>query len=420
MVGALVSGQDEVMPIVAETDVFPKATVYITKEPAENVYIDTSKAELVSKMEDSDAWEPDVAVDGEGTAHVVWRDRIKATGYKNSILYRSMTLDGKWNDTEIVSEKESNSREPTIAVTEDGIVHVAWHESSAKYGVKNQIHYRIKDKDDWDDVEIISHPTESNSWEPDIAVDETGIAHLVWRDKIKATSYKNSVLYRSRTVDGIWNDTKNVSEKDSSSREPVVAALEKGIAHVVWHEASAKYGVKNQIQYRKIEDGDSGGLEIVSHPLKSDSWEPDIAVDCNGNVHVSWRDRTIISNNRNAIFYRNRTSNNTWSDWEIVSEKGSYCREPGISAGQNGEIHHLWHDDMAKYGDKNQIFYLDNKSGFRILTQPEDSNSWDPHIASNNNGVVYAVWKDRIKESKYDNTIYLKRIDSVDQKIARK
>ena len=72
---------------------------------------------------------PSLAVDNNGTVHVAWND---ATSHDDSgddydIFYKKKSHNGNWATTEIVStESKSDSYWSSLAVDSNGTVHISW------------------------------------------------------------------------------------------------------------------------------------------------------------------------------------------------------------------------------------------------------------------------------------------------------
>ena len=117
--------------------------------------------ELVAGGGRGSEMEPQVAYDGEGTLHVVWRDYVNGS---SSILYASKPVSGQWSVPVELSTGPSTML--ALATDSENRVHVVWVQDS-------DIIYTSKPfKGEWIAPDNISGTLMSSPSEPALAVNK--------------------------------------------------------------------------------------------------------------------------------------------------------------------------------------------------------------------------------------------------------
>ncbi len=103
--------------------------------------------------------------------------------------------------------------------------------------------------------------------------------------------------------------------------------------------------------------------EVVSTESSGTSWSPSIAVDTSGNIHIAWEDYTDYSGAGTDvdIFYKYwNASTSSWSTTEVVStESTGKSYNPSLATDAEGNVHISWHDETNydSSGTDVDIFY---------------------------------------------------------------
>jgi hypothetical protein len=150
--------------------------------------------------------------------------------------------------------------------------------------------------------------------------------------------------------------------------------------------------------------------EVVSTESTSTSYNPAIAVDRTGNIHVAWYDYTSYggSGSDRDIFYKYwNTATESWTITEVistVSTGNSYY--PAISIDSVGNVHIVW-QDYTNYngaGTDPDIFYrcwnasTGSWKAVEVISTESTSSSSSPDVFIDWIGNIHVVW--------YDNTNY--------------
>jgi hypothetical protein len=102
--------------------------------------------------------------------------------------------------------------------------------------------------------------------------------------------------------------------------------------------------------------------EVVSTESTGDSWDPSLAVDSGGTVHIAWWDITDYdgSGTDSDIFYKRFVPGTGWTTTDVVStESTGISWDPSLAVDSSGTVHIAWYDwtDYDGSGTDSDIFY---------------------------------------------------------------
>jgi hypothetical protein len=225
-------------------------------------------------------------------------------------------------------------------------------------------------------------------------------------------NYKSSSTNTVNTVE-VWSNFYPVSQgsNDEILELPKVICDPSGGVHIVWLDSSnfGASGSDSDIYYRyKPPNGNWGKIIDIS---KNDGWsyQPSIACDSKGGVHIVWLDSTnnllLNCGDDPDIFYRYKSNNGLWGAINVVS-KGSNSwigtNNPKIICDDKDGIHIVWQDNYSNLGgDDIDIFYRykgsNNILWDNVLLVSSESNkdSYFPSIAyDTSSNTVHVAWSD--------------------------
>ncbi|MFX1393805.1 MAG: hypothetical protein ACFFAH_09550 [Promethearchaeota archaeon] len=264
-------------------------------------------------------------MDSSGNVHVAWQDDTDydGSGGDRDIFYKRWNATTSvWTTTEVVSTESTGisitRSHRSIAVDGSGNAHVAWHDNTDydSSGGDNDIFYKRWNATtgEWTTTEVVSTESTDDSYQPSIALDSSGNAHVVWYDY---TDYSGSgtdidIFYNRWNGDtSEWTTTEVVStESTGNSSTPSIAVDGSENVHVTWEDETNYCGSGTEMDiFYKCRNADTSEwttTEVVSTESTGLSWISSIAVDGSGNAHVVWYDNTTYdsSGSDNDIFYK--------------------------------------------------------------------------------------------------------------------
>lgn len=180
-----------------------------------------SFTEGVSTESDGSPDLPKLAVEPDGTIHVVWQDLTDYDGETGGIYYKYKPFDGSWTTAEVVSTGfDHGSFEPSLTVEPDGTVHVVWFDftSYGDSGTDVDVFYRCKPiSRSWQIAEVVSTESTSGSIFPKVDVDLDGTVHVVWLDGTWYGGSTGGIFYKKRRI--TTNNPPNTPEQPSGPTE---------------------------------------------------------------------------------------------------------------------------------------------------------------------------------------------------------
>ena len=229
-----------------------------------------------------------------------------------------------------------------------------------------------------------------DSYDPAIAVDSSNNIHMVWCDYTPG----NSEIYYKRSTDGglTWSDSQRLIWNSGNSSYPAIAIDSNNNLHVMWHDWTPGNW---EIYYKRSTDGGStwNATKRITW-TSSDSYDPEIAIDSNNNLHVVWYDST--PGNYEIYYKRSTDGGSTWGATKRLTWNSSNSIHPAIAIDSNNNLHVVWWDSTPGNWE---IYYKRSTDGglswgaMKRLTWNSGS-SCDPAIAIDSNNNIHVVWYD--------------------------
>jgi len=138
-----------------------------------------------------------------------------------------------------------------------------------------------------------------------------------------------------------WGPAKRLTWTADESWNPVLAIDSGGVIHVVWSDYTPG---NSEIFYKSSTDGGASW-----NPNKRLSWTPAnsedtaVAIDSSGTLHVVWSD---VTPGQMEIYYKkSEDTGATWSPTQRITWTSGTSLEPAIAIDSSSVIHVVWYDD---------------------------------------------------------------------------
>ena len=378
---------------------------------------------------------PDIDMDGDGDAIVVW---WQGDVYLSVICANRYMRDTGWEGPENVSPRLGGwAGNCEVVCDSSGNAFVAWIEYSQIFASRYIL------GQGWETPHAVGADNYYNAQSPSIDMDDQGNAIVVWGDKTSATY---NIWANRYTAGSGWGVQVLIESDDAGdAMEQQVAADSAGNAIAVWREyggptpsqshvwaniynASDGWGVSRLLE---TNDTDTAGRPRVGFDLAgnaivvlsltnntvwkgvwttryamsgewsalewipgTDGVEPDLAVNQAGQAIVVWRKYAVFSNTYRAGF--------GWSDTELVSYlPNNGLQDPVVSIDRNGDAVTAW---MQMTGNLYSVYVNQYVPPFPmiLLTSPAEgattdqltiavSGKTEPGAAVAVNGVLVSV-----------------------------
>lgn len=370
------------------------------------LYSDNGNYQFINDNLDYWQFDPDLVMDENDGQYAIWVDQ--RNGGSNDIFfsYRPSPYD-PWGTNEIVNSDATPNDQysPALAVDSSGNTYAVWVDRRNDYQEDIYFAYRPAGGPWQPDELVTTAVTTTIQYVPDIAVDDSGNAYVVWAD---GRNGNRDIYFAYRPAGGgSWteeqvNDVTNTAWPDSRV-SPSIAVDAAGNAVVVWTDE--RNGLDVYSDYRPA--GGSWGTDVVvsDDPGTDYQGDPDVTIGADGTTYVVWADSRGEESYDNIFFATRPLTATTWSANETIpgfpSGMAGWRAEPSVSVNVSGTVHiayvqTLW---VGTHWDSNiNRVYWSAGSGWYSEGQ---ANSNDGGIDQRNPAIVVdsandprAVWED--------------------------
>jgi hypothetical protein len=187
------------------------------------------------------SFDPDIVVEQNGAVDVAWSDTTP--GEKIADIYFARSADGgkTWSAPIQVSSTPGQSTHPALAAGEDSSLHLVWCDTTR--GEKNQDIFYVASYDGgrkWGKegaAEDISN-TPGTSSDPVIAISADGITHVAWLDSTPGEDHPD--IYYCHCASEHWSKPLNISNSPRRSSHPGIACGAQKKIYLCWSDNSRK------------------------------------------------------------------------------------------------------------------------------------------------------------------------------------
>lgn len=231
-------------------------------------------------------FDPTIATGEDGEIFAAWTEKLGGT---YEVRAARWTRHGGWAAPEIVSPDDQRpSTQAHLAVGPDNRLHLVWSDRRPEGRV---ILYRWNAGGRWSAPRAIGeHPEASDQGRPVVDVEPAGHLHFVWQE---ARAQESAIYATSWTLGAAEPEPpRRVAGEQGPARAPQMAVDASGVAHLVWEDARPRTPggpVELHIVYARVEHGAVVGERRLSRDDAPLNMAPSIAVDAGGGVHVVWQ-----------------------------------------------------------------------------------------------------------------------------------
>jgi hypothetical protein len=350
---------------------------------------------------------PAIVVDGAGNAYAVWEDKRsgKVIGYLSNtdIYFAYRPANGQWGANVKIDDNTTTAHcaGPDIAVNGSGNAYVVW---SDDYDGDADVYFAQRSTlGVWSTNARVNDDVDTeNQQSPAITVDNAGNAYVVWEDERNGDA---DIYFAYRPAGGPWGaDVKVNDDTDAAGQYgPSIALDGSGNAYVVW-EDERNEDLDYDVYFAYRPTGGVWGTNVRINDDASDPLDgirqgaPAIAVDGSGNAYVAWEDERNKYYDYN-IYFAHRQAGGTWAANERVDDTAGTGTQfiPDIAVDGAGNAYAVWQDD--RNGDEDIYFAYRPvggswSQGVRVNDDPGTADQWGPTIAVDGAGNAYALWTD--------------------------
>jgi len=232
---------------------------------------------------------PQVAMDDNGNAIIAWHQYDGS----NWQIFKSEYRNGAWtypsSRTDNITPDGQNAFDPQVAMDDNGNAIIVWwqHDGSNCQIFKSEYRNGV-----WTHPASLADnisPNGSDAHYQQVAMDDSGNTIIVWQ---QSDDSGDAQIFKSEYRNGAWTNpaslTDNISPDGSDASRPQVAMDDNGNAVIVWVQYDGGYQQIYRSEYRNGAWTDPSSLADNISPDGSDASRPQVAMDDNGNAVIVW------------------------------------------------------------------------------------------------------------------------------------
>ncbi|MEW5879741.1 MAG: immunoglobulin domain-containing protein [Pseudomonadota bacterium] len=292
---------------------------------------------------------PDVVMDASGNAIAVWQ---RFDGSTDNIDASRYTSGSGWSAPQPIENGAGSASNARIAVDGSGNAIAVWSQSNGtSYNLTANRYTQGVGWGTAQPIETLSREADA----PDIAMNASGDAVVVWRDLIRDGNGNlvDAPVYAIRYTPGSGWGTAQRLDSGTNYRDvpypPQVAIDAQGNAIAVWRDYDgAGFRV---FAGRYVAGSGWAAIEQLQSPGGGDVWyPPDVAMDVNGNAIVVWMQWQTTTF---GIFGNRYTPGSGWGGATLLANATNDVGWPRVALNGSGTAIAVWHEgDGTTYNVK--------------------------------------------------------------------
>jgi mRNA-degrading endonuclease HigB of HigAB toxin-antitoxin module len=346
-----------------------------------------------------DASVPKVAMDRNGNAIITW---LESDGSNDQIFmseYRSGTWSHPLDLADNISPNGQHAYNPQVAMDNNGNAIITWEQSD---GSNVQIFKSEYRSGGWTHPANLADnisPNGQNARYPEVAMDNNGNAIIAWYQ----SDGSNKQIFMSEYRSGTWSHpldlADNISPDGQDAYDPQVAMDDNGNAIIAWYQSD---GTKMQIFMSEYRSGGWAYPADLADNISPDGEhvsDPQVAMDDNGNAIITWAQ----SDGSNWQIFKSEYRSGGWSHPASLADNISpdgqdayiVC-SPQVAMDDNGNAIITWEH---RNGSNWQIFKSEYRNGtwthpagLADNISPDGQIAYYPSVAMGNNGNAIITW----------------------------
>lgn len=324
----------------------------------------------------SPAGTPRVAVDGAGTATLVWSQGP-------AVMASTRPAGGAWSAPTRISLAGSDTLYPDVAAFPDGRAIAVWSSyDGANYRVQASTRNAAGT---WTAPATLSAEGQP-ARTPDVVVDASGRVTATWARR-DAGWFR--VQASSRNADGTWTTPDTISEPGRDASDPLLAVGASGVLAVAW-QGSDGLNPRTQVSTRAPGAPWSGASKVS--PAGKDAGGHDVSVSPSGSATVVW----ILSDAAASQVQASTQVGSGWSPAAPLSQAGQVPATPPVMETDGaGNPTVAWTDttDGMTFRVRATARTAGGAWATPALVSTPGVNSFKPQVTVAPDGVAHLTWE---------------------------
>lgn len=353
-----------------------------------------------------DAENPHAAMDDNGNAVIVWQQ----SDGNYTRIYKSEYRGGVWTHPILsagISPNGEDAFNPRVAMDNNGNALVVWQQSNGSY---NQIYKSEYRSGKWTHPSGLGDSIcyrYYDAYAPRPAMDDNGNALIVWQQETSTDSHIFKSEYRSSSWTHPASIIDHVSPNGQDADEAQTAMDNNGNAIIVWRQSNGAQPAIFKSEYRAGSWTKPADLNDYISPFKSAAEKPQAAMADNGSAMIVWQQYDDETTPKYQIFKSHYRSATGWAHPTLLSANmspdGQHAYDPQIAMDNNGNAVISWYQSNGSY---NQVYKGEYRNGvwnypatLAGSIKPDGTNGGNARISMNDAGKAVVVWEQYDSES---------------------
>ena len=269
-----------------------------------------------------------IAVDKDDNAHIAYMGTflspISPDGVVTDVFYANNVGGNFGVPVQIETPTGFYSRDLSIAADSSGTAHIAYRRSEHQTVLRpeDEIYYVNNASGSFGEPRLLVEggPGSAN---PSIAVDNAGNVHIAYDILFGGIYYMNN-------ISGDFSEPIWVSGDTEDAGPPMLKTDQHDNVHIVF---KGNAGDQEIYYVNNVSSSFTAPVNISNDP-EVDQWNPTMAIDSNGHVHIAYEHKTT---HEGRIYYVNNIGGDFGAPVEVV--KNNTPSRPSLDVGSHGSVH---------------------------------------------------------------------------------
>ncbi len=279
------------------------------------------------------AYAPRVAVNASGVAVAVWH-QYDSTGFRNDIYANRYIPGTGWGTAERIETGDGDAESARVAIDVNGNAVAVWKQRNGSDSFHSIFANRYAAGSGWGSAQLLEALDYAVD-EPEVAIDGSGNAVAVWYQRDAALGpYK---IWAARyAVGSTWGTAQAISSGSESAATPRVGMDASGNALVVWYQYQ---GVPTSILAARYVAGTGWSLPVAIESGSGTAFDPDIAVNSSGNAVAVWKQHDYTTY---SVYANQYTAGSGWGTAGLIEAIDFEADDPAVAINNSGSAVALW------------------------------------------------------------------------------
>lgn len=339
-------------------------------------------AELIESSDTHAATFPQISMN-EDSAIATWK---QSDGVEESIWSNRYTNNVGWGEAELI---ESVNTEvvtvPQIAMDPNGNALVVWTQSDGAEVILWS--NTFSEESGWAGEEPVSNNDFGPVGSPKVKIDDAGNGMLVWS---QSDGTAESIWANRYLVNSGWGIAARIETSDNAASSPVIELDAMGDAIAAWFQTDGtSYSIASN-RFTAVEGwGTESAVESSSASALSNLR---VGVSDAGRAVVVWRRSDGVRNN---IWSNHYTEDMGWSEGELIeTDDVSNAFTPQLAMDATGNALAIWRHHDGSHQNIWANRFVEGTWATPVLLEDDDTGgAFKPKIAMNRQGKAVVVWR---------------------------